>query len=81
MDPKQGKPSRLFNPFAIWTDFALRSGQAMLERTQAAVARVPPKVAVIPSADAPPPKALRAKSLRRKAASKPRQKKRRAKRR
>jgi hypothetical protein len=80
MRPKQGKPLRLFNPFAIWTDIALRSGEAMLASTQAAVTRIAPKVAVIPSGDAPPPNALRAKAPRRKAASKPKQKKRRAKR-
>jgi len=103
MDPKSGKPPRLLvNPFAMWTDLALRSGRAMLESTQAALTRAPtPKVAVLPSADssspdalpakpasaespspeAPPsPKALRAKPQRRKVASKPKRKKRRAKR-
>jgi hypothetical protein len=58
MQPKSGKPLRLFNPLAIWTDFALKSGGAMLEAAQAAVARPKaPKVAVIPTADAPPRKA------------------------
>jgi hypothetical protein len=95
MDPKSGKPRPLLvNPFAIWTEFALRSGQAMLESTQAVligaqtpkVAVVPsadvqtPKVAVVPSVDAPSAKPLPAKARRRKVASKPQRKKRRAKR-
>jgi hypothetical protein len=60
MDPKSGKPLRLFNPFSIW----LKSGEAMLAAAQAAVARPKaPKVAVIRDKDAPPPrKAARAKS-------------------
>jgi hypothetical protein len=58
MQPKSGKPLRLFNPLSIWTEFALKSGGAMLEAAQAAVARPKaPKVAVIPTADAPPRKA------------------------
>jgi hypothetical protein len=61
MDPKSGKPLRLFNPFSIWTNFALKSGEAMLAAAQAAVARPKaPRVAVLPSADAPPPKKSRA---------------------
>jgi hypothetical protein len=45
----------MFNPLAIWTDIALKSGTAMLEAAQAAVT-LPnaPKVAILP--DAPPPK-------------------------
>lgn len=60
MDPKSGKPLRLFNPFSLW----LKSGEAMLAAAQAAVARPKaPKVAVIPEQDAPPRrKAARAKS-------------------
>jgi len=59
MDPKSGKPLRLFNPFSIW----LKSGEAMLAAAQAAVARPKaPKVAVIPNEDAPPPRKARAKS-------------------
>jgi hypothetical protein len=60
MDPKSGKPLRLFNPFSIW----LKSGEAMLAAAQAAVARPKaPKVAVIRDEDAPPQrKAARAKS-------------------
>ena len=26
MNPKSEKPLRLFNPFSIWTDIALKSG-------------------------------------------------------
>ena len=67
MNPKSGKPLRLFNPLSIW----LKSGEALLAAAQAAVARPPvapsvPKVAVIHSADAPP----RKKAARRKAPSK-----------
>jgi hypothetical protein len=61
MDPKSGKPLRLFNPFSIW----LKSGEAMLAAAQAAVARPKaPKVGVIRNEDAPPPKAARAKISR-----------------
>ena len=57
MDPKSAKAVRFFNPFAIWTNFALKSGEAMLDAAQAAVARPKtPRVAVLPSADAPPPR-------------------------
>ena len=60
MDPKSGKPLRLFNPFSLW----LKSGEAMLAAAQAAVARPKAaKVAVLPNEDAPPRrKAARAKS-------------------
>jgi hypothetical protein len=59
MDPKSEKPLRLFvNPFTIWTDLALKTGEVMLASAHAAAARAnAPKVAVIPTADAPPPKA------------------------
>jgi hypothetical protein len=87
MNPKSEKPLRLFvNPFAMWADLAVKSGEAVLASTQAAIARAnAPKVAVLPSADAPPRKApLRAKPSQPKAArAKPRKKakaKRRAKR-
>jgi len=57
MDPKAGKPLRIFNPLALWTDIALKSGTAMLEAAQAAVTRPnAPKVAVLRDADAPAPK-------------------------
>ena len=78
MHPKSGKPLRLFTPLSIWTDFALKSGEAMLEAAQAAIARPKAtKVAVIHAADAPTPKAPKAKAQVR---SKARGKKRRAKR-
>lgn len=65
MNPKPGK-LRLFNPLSIWTNFALKSGEAMLDAAQAAIVRPAnerpvPKVAVIPTADAPPRKAAPAK--------------------
>ena len=80
MDPKSGKPLRLFtNPFALWTAFALKSGEAMLASAQASVAQGrTPKVAVLPDADAPPPKVNAAP--RAKADRKAKGKKRRAKR-
>lgn len=65
MDPGSEKPLRLFvNWFAIWTDLAFKTGEAMLVSAQAAALRanaaVPrasaPKVAVVPTADAPTPK-------------------------
>ncbi|HEV8109658.1 MAG TPA: hypothetical protein VGP97_19265 [Burkholderiales bacterium] len=53
------KPLRLFvNPFAIWTQFALKAGEAMWASAHAAAVRAnAPRVAVIPTADAPAPKA------------------------
>ena len=67
MNPKSGKPLRLFNPLVVW----LKSGEAILTAAQAAMARravAPPvpKVAVIHNTDAP----LRKKAARRKASSK-----------
>jgi hypothetical protein len=58
MDPKSEKPLRLFvNPFAIWTDLAFKTGQVMWATAHAAALRAnAPKVAVIPTADAPVPK-------------------------
>ena len=56
----------LFNPFAIWTNFALKSGEAMLTAAQAAVAqRKAPTVAVLPTEDPPPPKVARKKAASR----------------
>jgi hypothetical protein len=80
MDPKSGKPLRLFvNPFAIWAHLAARSGEVMLESAQAAVAQAKAlKVGVIPNADEPPRKALRTKAPRAKVRSKAKGKKRRA---
>jgi hypothetical protein len=58
MDPKSDKPLRLFvNPFTIWSDLALKTGEAMLATVHAAALRANgARVAVIPTADAPPPK-------------------------
>jgi hypothetical protein len=59
MNPKSEKPLRLFvNPFTIWTQLAFKTGEAMLSSAHAAAVRAnAPKVAVIPTADAPPRKA------------------------
>jgi hypothetical protein len=58
MDPKSEKPLRLFvNPFTIWTDLVLKTGEAMWATAHVAAVRAnAPKVAVIPTADAPAPK-------------------------
>ena len=70
MDPKSGKPPRIFNPLSIWTDIALKSGAAMLDAAQAAVARPKaPKVAILPDADAPAPKPRKAKAKKRRASA------------
>ena len=55
MDSKSGKPLRLFvNPFAIWTDLALKTGEAMLASAHAVASEATArKIAVIPTADAP----------------------------
>ena len=61
MDPE--KPPRLFvNPFTIWTQLALKTGEAMWASAHAAAVRAnaptnSPRVAVIPTAEAPAPKA------------------------
>ena len=61
MDPQSEKRLRLFvNPFAIWTELAFKTGQAMLATAHAAALRAnAPRVAVIPTADAPPRKETR----------------------
>jgi hypothetical protein len=71
------KPLRVFvNPFAIWTQFALKTGEAMWASAHAAAVRSnAPRVAVIPTADAPAPvrrasKAARFKATRAKLRSK-----------
>jgi len=58
MDSESDKPLRLFvNPFAIWTQLAFKTGQAMWASAHAAVVQAnAPRVAVIPTADAPAPK-------------------------
>jgi len=60
MDPE--KPPPLVNPFTIWTQLALKTGEAMWASAHAAAVRAnaptnSPRVAVIPTADAPAPKA------------------------
>jgi hypothetical protein len=59
MERKSQKPLRLFvNPLALWTNLAFKTGEAMLESAHAAARRANAlRVAVIPTADAPPPKA------------------------
>src|SRR3954462_2603189 len=59
MDSKPERPLRLFvNPFAIWTELALKAGQAMWSSYAAAArASAAPRIAVIPTADAPAAKA------------------------
>jgi hypothetical protein len=61
MDPESEKRLRLFvNPFAIWTDLAFKTGEAMLATAHVAALRAnAPRVAVIPTTDAPPPKETR----------------------
>jgi hypothetical protein len=58
MDTKSEKPLRLFvNPFAIWTDLALKTAEAMWSSAHVAVVRANNlKVGVIPTTDAPAPK-------------------------
>lgn len=63
MDPKSQKPLRLLvNPLTIWTDLALKTGQAIWTSAHAAAVRsnTAAKVAVIPPADAPAPNAKEA---------------------
>ena len=59
MDTESEKPLRLFvNPFTIWTNLALKTGEALLATAHAAAVRAgAPKVAVVPTADAPAPNA------------------------
>jgi hypothetical protein len=61
MDQESEKRLRLFvNPFTIWTQLAFKTGEAMLATAHVAALRASaPKVAVIPTADAPPPKETR----------------------
>jgi hypothetical protein len=68
MDSESDKPLRLFvNPFALWTQLALKTGEAMWASAHAAAMRANARrVAVIPTEDAPPPKP-RAFAPRRKA--------------
>ena len=61
MDSKSDKPLRLFvNPFAIWTQLALKTGEAMWASAHAVAMRANTrKVAVVPTADAPPSATVR----------------------
>ena len=71
MNPKSEKPLRLFNPFSIWTDIALKSGTAMLEAAQAAVTSAKSaNVAVLPEADPPSLKPPQAAAKKRRASAK-----------
>ena len=73
MNPKSEKPLRLFNPFSIWTDIALKSGTAMLEAAQAAVTSAKSAnvaVAVLPEADAPSLKPAQGAAKKRRASAK-----------
>ena len=56
MHSKSDKPLRLFvNPFAIWTQLAFKTGEAMWASAHAvAVRENARRVAVIPTTDAPP---------------------------
>lgn len=73
MDSQSEKPLRLFvNPFTIWTDLAFKTGEAMWATAHAAALRAnAPKVAVIPTADAPVPKAQAPANEPMRAAAKP----------
>jgi len=55
MDPESEKPLRMFViPFTIWTQLALKTQEAMWTSAHAAAVRAnSPRVAVIPTADAP----------------------------
>lgn len=54
MDPETDKLRLFVNPFAIWTDLALKTGAAMWATAHAAAVRASgPRIAVIPTADAP----------------------------
>ena len=57
MNGESEKPLRLLvNPFTIWTDLAFKTGEALWASAHAAVRASEPKVAVVPTADAPTPK-------------------------
>ena len=58
MDPKSGKPRQFVNPFALWTNLALKTGEAMLASAQAVSSQAAARrIAVIPTADVPALKA------------------------
>ena len=54
MEPHSEKPLRLFvNPFAIWTQLAFKTAEAMLASAHAAAVRAnAPRVGVVPNAEA-----------------------------
>jgi hypothetical protein len=58
MDQESQKPLRLFvNPFSLWSELALKTGEAMLASVHAAALGANrPTVGIIPTSDAPPPK-------------------------
>jgi len=62
MESESEQPLRLFvNPFAIWTRLAFKTAEAMWATAHAAAVRAnAPRVAVIPSADAPAAKPAQA---------------------
>jgi hypothetical protein len=64
MDSNFNNPFSLFvNPFTFWSDLAFKTGQVMWASAHAAALRAntAPRVAVIPTADAPTPNAHPAK--------------------
>ena len=73
MERKSQKPLRLFvNPLALWTNLAFKTGEAMLASAHAAATRAKAlRVAVIPTDDAPPPKAKAPAARRVRHATKP----------
>lgn len=82
MPSKPEKPLRLFvNPLAVWSNLALKAGEAMLASAHAAASRTNAlRVAVLPTADVPQkaqaPKKARANPARAKARSKAKAKRR-----
>ncbi|HVL35036.1 MAG TPA: hypothetical protein VM489_05120 [Burkholderiales bacterium] len=82
MEPQSEKPLRLFvNPLAVWTELALKTGEMLVATVHAAAVRAndtnAPRVAVLPTADAPPRRKSRKAESR---GSSSRRRKRRAKR-
>src|SRR3954466_11553521 len=60
MTSESEKPLRLFvNPFGVWTQLAFKTAEAMWATAHAAAVRAnAPRVAVIPTADAPAAQAM-----------------------
>jgi hypothetical protein len=69
MDPESERPLRLFvNPFMMWTQLALKTGEAMWASAHAAAVRAnpaanSPRVAVIPTQPAIRPAAKQAEAM------------------